>query len=213
MPTWTSMSMSCCQSRNPQAPDSALGQLLSSSISSIASPKNWAGTCASRGMRLAESARNVAPRPADYGGKTIWLFVSHRITGQPMTTGIQQVSTRYSRPTHWRTSHVNRHLFRPCKWRAGLPNPVTCPRSGPTPRSARRNCPASVASSAGQPGHHHLRRHVRGAAQHHRRTAAGPATRPVTAARLSNWLQTDPCRPDGCRVGMDPPSARAGQPN
>ena len=32
---------------------------------------------------------------------------------------------------------------------------------------------------AGQPGHHHLWRHVGGAAQHHRRTAAGPAPRPV----------------------------------
>jgi hypothetical protein len=81
-----------------------------------ASPKNWAGTCAGRGMRLAESACNVAPRPANYGGQTISLLVSHRIIGQADDYGYpagEHPIQQNPRHTHCRTSHVNRHLFAP----------------------------------------------------------------------------------------------------
>ena len=54
-----------------------------------------------------------------------------------------------------------------------------CPRSAPTPRSA---IPEQLHGQvgrvpAGQPRDHHLRRHLGGAAQHHRRAAARPAPR------------------------------------
>ena len=57
-----------------------------------------------------------------------------------------------------------------------------CRRSAPTARSAiPSQLPGQVGRvSAGQPGHHHLRWHVGGAAQHHRRAAAGAAPRPVS---------------------------------
>jgi hypothetical protein len=39
---------------------------------------------------------------------------------------------------------------------------------------------------AGQPRHHHLRRHLRVVAQHHRRAVAGAASRPVIAPKKSH---------------------------
>jgi len=45
----------------------------------------------------------------------------------------------------------------------------------------------------GQPGHHDLRRHDRGAAQHHRRAAAGTAPRRVIALRVVIGGESQPC--------------------